>query len=414
MLFKKTCSHKKTYLPWPGAIMSGRNKTKPNGGYTSLNKVTLVRGGKPYFDCLLQMIETAQESIHLQTYIYDDDETGRQVADSLKKAAARNVKVYLLADGYASKVMSRTFINELLKAGIHFRFFNPLFKSRYFYFGRRLHHKVTVTDGRYAIVGGINITNRYNDMPGKKAWLDFSLYLEGEAARELCILCWKTWNNYRPGMGLTPCEQTAIKLPIPPPEAAQVSIRRNDWVRRKNEISSTYINMLRNSRSHVTILCSYFLPGQIIRHQLVAAVKRGVKIKVITAGISDVMLSKYAERYMYSWLLRNNIELYEYQPNILHGKIAVCDEEWLTVGSYNINNISAYASIELNINVRNPQVAADTEHLLQALISEDCIRITPEYHKKNRNVFKQLIHWFSYEFIRLVFYLFTFYFKHRK
>ena len=90
-----------------------------------------------------------------------------------------------------------------------------------------------------------------------------------------------------------------------------------------------------------------------MRRLLTNAAKRGVKIKVITAGPSDIMLAKHAERWMYDWLLRNKIELYEYQPAILHAKVAVCDSEWITIGSYNLNNISAYASIELNLDVHN-------------------------------------------------------------
>ena len=393
--------------------MSSDRKKKKNADYTSFNKVKLVTGGKPYFDRLLQMINSAKESIHLQTYIYDDDETGNEVGEALKAAAKRNVEVYLLADGYASNVMSRSFISGIKEAGIQLRFFNPFFKSKNFYFGRRLHHKVVVIDARYAMVGGINISNHYNDMPGKPAWLDFALYLEGEAAKELCILCWKTWNNFPLKMGLTSCEQMKITHDFSPTEICDVGMRRNDWVRRKNEISATYINMLRNSKSHIIILGSYFLPGQIIRRQLTNATKRGVKIKVITTGVSDIRLAKYAERFMYGWLLRNNIELYEYQPRVLHGKIAVCDSEWMTIGSYNINNISAYASIELNINVRNAVFTRETEQVLLRIIEKDCIQITEEYYAQSKNIIKQFSRWFSYEFIRLMFNLFTFYFKHR-
>lgn len=389
-----------------------KRKRAKSDGYTALNRVELVRGGKPYFDCLLRMIAAARETIHLQTYIYEDDETGRMVADALKEAAARNVKVYLLADGYASKKLPRSFIRELRESGIHFRFFDPLLKSRHFYFGRRLHRKVVVTDAMYALVGGINITDRYNDMPGQPAWLDFGVYMEGEVAHQLCMLCRRSWRNSLVNIHPAPCTPHAA-LNIPAGEKADISMRRNDWVRRRTEISSTYISMLRHARSHITILCSYFLPGRIIRRQLAYAARRGVKIRVITAGISDVMLAKYAERYLYDWLLRNNIELYEYQANVLHGKLAVCDSEWLTIGSYNINDISAYASIELNMNVRKEVLARQTEDILQQIIDTDCIPITPEYLKKTHNLFKKLGRWLSYEFIRVVFFLFTFYFKRK-
>jgi len=381
--------------------------------YTPGYKVRLIRGGKEYFDLLLHLINKATESIHLQTYIYDDDETGYLIADALKAAAKRKVQVYLLADGYASQVMSKKFIEQLRGSGVHFRFFEPIFKSKYFYFGRRMHHKVFVADTKFAVTGGINITNRYNDMPGTPAWLDFALYTEGEIARELCVLCWKTWNSFPSKMGLTPCEEKQLFFDLKEGETNNVRMRRNDWVRRKNEISATYIEMFRNARSHITILCSYFLPGKMIRRLLTNAAKRGVKIKVITAGPSDVMMAKNAERWMYDWLLRNKIELYEYQPTVLHAKVAICDSEWLTIGSYNINNISTYTSIELNVDVRNPDFAKGVEQTLETIIQTKCVAITKEGHIQTKNMFKQFTRWCSYQIIRFIFYLLTFYYKQR-
>ena len=134
--------------------------------YSALNKVQLIRGGKEYFDLLVHLINEATESIHLQTYIYANDETGARIATALKAAAKRKVQVYLLADGYASQTLSQKLISELSEAGVNFRFFEPLLKSKHFYFGRRMHHKIFVADAEFAVVGGINIANRYNEMPG--------------------------------------------------------------------------------------------------------------------------------------------------------------------------------------------------------------------------------------------------------
>lgn len=169
--------------------------------------------------------------------------------------------------------------------------------------------------------------------------------------------------------------------------------------------------MLRHSRSHITILCSYFLPGKVIRRLLTNATKRGIKIKVVTAGPSDVMWAKHAERWLYDWLLRNKIELYEYQTTVLHRKVAVCDSEWLTLGSYNINNISAYASIELNLDVKNAALATEMEKKIEAIIKDECILITPKQHLRTRNILRQFLQWLSYQTIRAIFYLCTFYFK---
>lgn len=391
--------------------MATGKKRKINEDYLANNEVKLIRGGKEYFDILLWMIRKAKDTIHLQTYIFDDDETGITIINALKDAAHRSVQVYLMVDGYASQSISRKNIESIKSSGIHFRFFDPLYKSKYFYFGRRLHHKLMVVDTQYAIVGGINITNRYNDMPGYPAWLDFAAFVEGTIARQLCVLCWKTWKGFPSIMGLTPCEEKEINIQIPPDRSSLVRIRRNDWVRDKTQISASYVEMLGTAKSQIIILSSYFLPGLIIRKSLLKAIRKGVKIKLILAGLSDVKVAKYAERFIYHWLLKNNIEIYEYQGNVLHGKLSVCDSEWLTIGSYNINNISAYASIELNLDINNPSFATEVEETLEDIIKRNCVPVTQSSLKKSTNILKRFIRWVSYESIKLFLYLFTFYFR---
>ena len=107
-----------------------------------------------------------------------------------------------------------------------------------------------------------------------------------------------------------------------------------------------------------------------------------LEIKVIVAGPSDIMLAKHAERRLYDWLLRYNIKLFEYQAAFVYAKVAVCDSEWFTIGSYNIKNISAYASIESNADVHNPDFAAGVEQTLQNIIKQECAALTKEVHIK--------------------------------
>lgn len=397
-------------------------KTKPEGYHLKKrptflpkdfteNKVRLIHGGKEYFGLLKQMIGGAKETIHLQTYIYDDDDTGKEIADELIRAAHRNVKIYLLVDGYASQGLSPSFIEYLKTNGVQFRFFQPIFKSKSFYFGRRLHHKMLVVDGVSAVVGGINISNRYNDTETEPAWLDFALYVQGPVAKELCVLAYKTWKGFPRVMGPTPCETKELDFDLHGQENGYVRMCRNDWVRRKKQITGSYIQLLKKAKKEITILCSYFLPGHEFRNHLIRAAQRGVKIRVIMAGRSDVRIAKQAERFIYTDLLDNNIEIYEYQKTILHGKVTVCDNQWVTVGSYNVNNISAYASIELNLDVYDPTFATVVNAMLQQIAKNDCIQITREWLQKKENFFTRTTEWLSYEAIRLLFYLFTFYFK---
>lgn len=389
-------------------------KQNVSSKYSEKNKIELIRGGTQYFDLITDLIAKANHCIHLQTYIFEDDETGQLVANALKKAAKRNIQIYILVDGYASQNLSQKFMQELMEAGISFRLFEPIFKSSNHYFGRRLHHKIFVVDAKYALVGGINIANHYNDMPSIPAWLDFALFVEGDISKELSELCWETWKGFFPKIQTNPCQQELNLFEIKEEERNLVRIRRNDWVRRKNEISATFFEMFRHANSHIIIFCSYFLPGKKIRKLLKSAAIRGVKVRIMIAGKSDVVLAKYAEKWMYDWLLRNNIELFEYQSSILHAKVAVCDSEWLTIGSYNINNISAFASIELNLDVKNEAFAKMVENNFETIIKNDCVKITEEELKQSKNIFNQFLLWCSYQIFQLAFYLFTFYFKQHK
>lgn len=375
------------------------------------NKVRLIHSGREYFELLKQMISSAKDTIHLQTYIYDNDETGKEIADALIQAAQKGVRVYLLADGYASQSLSTSFIGNLKSNGVHFRFFQPIFKSKSFYFGRRLHHKLMVVDGISAVVGGINISNRYNDTDSEPAWLDFALFAEGPVAKELCVLAYKTWKGFPRVMGLTPCETKNLQYDLHGEENSLVRMCRNDWVRRKKQITGVYIDLLKKAKREVTILSSYFLPGHEFRNHLIRAAQRGVKVKVIMAGRSDVKIAKQAERFIYRGLLDNHIQIYEYQKTILHGKITVCDNKWVTIGSYNVNNISAYASIELNLEVYDPDFASGVNDMLHQIAENDCVQITREWLAKKENIFGKIVKWTSYETIRFLFYLFTFYFK---
>ncbi|MFI5153984.1 MAG: phosphatidylserine/phosphatidylglycerophosphate/cardiolipin synthase family protein [Chitinophagales bacterium] len=393
--------------------MSIAHKGKVSG-YAHNNNVSLVFGGRPYFELLLQLIGEAKESVHLQAYIFDEDETGQMVADALVMAAKRNVQVHLLVDGYASQGISNSFVESLKKGGVNFRFFDPLFKSKYYYFGRRLHHKLAVFDSSRAIVGGINISNNYNDLPGKPAWFDFALHLEGETARELCILCWKTWFGYPKQMDLTPCEEKLIQFDINPSQSSQVRMRRNDWVRRKNEVSGSYLEIFRQASDQVIVISSYFLPGKRFKKNMAAAVRRGARVKLILASRSDVWIAKQAERHIYRWLLKNRIEIYEYQSAILHGKMAICDSKWMTLGSYNLNNISAFASIELNLDVKDEKFVHSVRNMVESIIDQDCIQVSEENFRARSHFLQRLWQDICYETIRLLFYLFTFYFKQKE
>jgi cardiolipin synthase len=391
-------------MAWSGDLLKSK---VPEQEYYQCKHLRLVKSGSEFFDLLENLIGSARHSVHLQTYIFANDETGSRIANALKEAARRNVTVFVLADGYASQGLPDLFIEKLQAAGVHFQYFDPLLKSKYFYFGRRLHHKVVAIDSEYALVGGINISDNYNDTVDAPAWLDWAMYVEGNIAVGLNAVCERRLKIQKTREEpKTPETSDGINY--------QIRIRINDWVRRKREITRSYLSMLRSATSHVTIMSSYFLPGKELRKQMALAAKRGVKIRVVMGSYSDIMLARYAEQYMYRWLLRNNVEIYEYLPKIIHSKLATADGKWLTVGSYNVNNISAYASIELNLDVNDVKFVQLVQDRLNRIIELDCILITEEEYRMRATLWQRFLQRSAYDIFRFTFFIFTFYFKQRE
>ncbi|MCI0750588.1 MAG: cardiolipin synthase ClsB [Flammeovirgaceae bacterium] len=382
--------------------------------FTNRNEVRLVRSGHEFFDLLEQLIGKARHYIHLQTYIFANDETGARIAKALIQAAQKNIRIFLVIDGYASQDLPDSFIRKLTDAGVTFRWFDPLLKSRYFYLGRRLHHKVLVVDGEYGMVGGINISDHYNHTTHATAWLDYAVYVRGEAIAQLQTVCERrtvlSGGLFRKKK-LLPAIDTNN---WPAPAECYVGVRINDWVKRKGEITNAYVRMLNQAESRVIILSPYFIPGSLFMQALLRAARRGVKIQLILAGVSDVMLAKSAERYIYSRLFQKNIEIYEYQKKVLHGKISTCDDQWVTVGSYNINNISSYASIELNLEIQSTEFAKKLSSELSDIIQHDCKLITKDFYNAKVNFIRRIKLRIAYDIFRLLFFVFTFYFRQHR
>ena len=379
--------------------------------FSSQNLARVVKGGEPFFALLTELIETSASSVHLQTYIFSHDATGSKIAEALMAAARRGVSVYLMADGYASRSLPAAFVKKLEDAGVNVRFFEPVFRSEHFYFGRRLHHKVAVFDNKYGLVSGSNIADRYNDLPGQPAWYDMALFVEGDSVLELYDICIKIWERDQTKRNLLRKKLIDLFNYISKKEAVGIRVLQNDWVRRKLEIYFSYQKLFKEARKSITVVCSYFLPGLSLRNRLSKAVKRGVNVKVVLASTSDVALTKYAERYLYNWMFRNGIEIYEYQPTVLHAKFAVVDDEFLNLGSYNINDLSAQASVELNLLVRDADLARQMRTEVDELIQTQCLKVEPSAYAFGLFSFKQLWRFLCYHALRMTLAVGTFYFK---
>lgn len=364
------------------------------------NEAQLIRGGSAYFEAVKKLIQEASTSIQFHTYIFAPDQTGEAVHRAMLEAAHRGVKVQVLLDDYGSQELRKhkIWLAEWKSAGIDYRFFGPFFTGGKFNLGRRLHHKVLIVDHRHALVGGQNIADRYNDLPGQRAWLDFALQVSGPAAPHLAERIHVFWKK----QPLHPTQLYELRSIFKPAGKVPVRIIQNDYLRGVRAISDAYFQAINEAQERVLIVGAYFLPGRKIRKSLQRAISNGAEVKVVLGHHSDVWLAQHASRYLYRWLLRNRIQLFEWTPTVLHGKIAVVDDHWSTVGSYNINYLSAYESIELNFEVWDKKTTSGVAETIQEIIENECDPINAETFRQTRTIANQLKEWFAYRFFRFM------------
>ena len=342
--------------------------------YYPADEITLVHSGDDYFERLAALLDGAGTSIHLQTYIFEDDKTGRFIADALMRAAARGVRVRLLVDGFGSKKLKSAFIRDLQASGVEFRFFEHFISFWSWRFGRTLHHKVAVVDARQALVGGINIADKYRGSATEPAWLDFAVYIRGAACKELFQLCesiflHQYWKITRHRQG------NRRFFPQGDPDGL-LRFRLNDWLRRKTEVYQSYDRGIAAARHSLTVVASYFLPGLSVRRRLTAAVRRGVAVQVLLTGPSDVELSRMAEQYLAWWLLRKGIRVFHWEKSVMHGKAILVDGKWASLGSFNINRLSRTRSLEMNVDVADPAFIRQFSDYLRDLLTLRCTEVT--------------------------------------
>lgn len=380
--------------------------------YLQAEEIKLVHSGKDFFKVLNSIIDRSTKTLHLQTYIFAHDETGTEVIASLVRAAKRGVAVYVLVDAYGSFPFSKEFQKELKDAGVSFRLFSKLFSSENISLWRRLHHKIVVADKTLALVGGINVANKYNALQDEEPWLDYAVLIKGKVCEYLGILCEAMYHKRRRNL----LRNWELKPMIPdlPFASPLVRFRQNDFLRNKQEIHLGYAQAIARAESSIILVASYFLPGRHLRKLLNKAAERGVKIQIILAGKSDVGSARLAQNYLFDFYCRSNIEIIEWQNSILHGKAMLVDDTWATVGSYNLNFLSRYSSIELNIDVIDREFANDFSNHLTKIISENRSTTYAKEDLEKRSLWKRFKMWLAYNFYRLLMLIFVTRRKHKR
>ncbi|HCE42636.1 MAG TPA: hypothetical protein DET40_03715 [Lentisphaeria bacterium] len=371
--------------------MIGRKSKQWLERYVDGNEVTLLHSGDQFFNALEEHMRNAKKLIHLQIYILEPDSTGMHIIKLLKEAAARGVQVYVVLDAFGSQNMHASHMQDMQGSGINIRKFAPMLRGIRISISRRMHHKIFVADGDVAITGGLNISDSYFGM-NMAPWLDYGVQLRGPICAELERTCRERWRR----------QFHRNRLPVEHPKkcgAIRARASRNDWFRNRSQISKTYRDMLSRASKEVLMLSPYFLPGYHLTRLIMRARKRGVRVVLVLPGLSDVPLVKHATEHLYSTFLHRGIEIYEWKETVLHGKIAVMDSSWCTIGSYNPNALSDYLSMEMNIDIDDIDFSARLRREIESRIISHSRKITEDNYRKSNSLYMSIFNRIAYYII---------------
>jgi cardiolipin synthase len=335
----------------------------------------LETGGQALTE-MLAAVTAAQRSVRLEMYMFDSSPVADSFRDALVGACRRGAKVQVLIDAFGSMSLPDGHWEEFRLAGGQIRRFSP---SGFKRFGIRDHRKILVCDDELAFVGGANIAAAYHGDGVATGWRDLGLRIRGPLARELAAASDEMFA--RANLRHNPFSR----------------LRKSAWQRtvtfagdkillagpgRNNTIKLALSRDLKRARQ-VEIICAYFLPPGRILRQMARLARRGIKVQLILPGKSDVFLSRLAAQSFYHRLLRAGVEIYEYQPQILHAKMFLIDD-LVYVGSSNLDSRSLNINYELMLRVAQPGLAAAGREIFSS-IKDHSRRVEIGHWRRSRN-----------------------------
>ena len=368
-----------------------------SSSWKSGHRLRLLENGEEFFPRVFEAIRAARREVLLETFILFDDKVGRELREALIDAARRGVRVAVTVDGYGSPDLSKEFVEGMTVAGVRFQMFDPkpkLMGMRTNLF-RRMHRKLVVVDERSAFVGGINFSIEHLWEFGPAAKQDYAVEVEGPVVQDMHRFVLEQ-------MGLEPLAPRRLRLVQGTAAQGDLGGALVRFVTRDNQdhrtdIEQQYLSALRSARRQIVIANAYFFPGYRLLREIRRAARRGVDVRLVLQGEPDMAIAQMAGRVLYDFLLRDGVRVYEYCERPLHGKVAVVDDEWATVGSSNLDPLSLSLNLEANVVVRDPYFAHQLRAKLASLIHKHCREMGPEHRPRPR--------WWQMSFGLLIFHV---------
>lgn len=338
---------------------------------TSNNQVKLLLNGENKFPELIKALKAAKDHIHLEYYIFDDDEIGRLIEAILIQKVKEGLDVRFIYDDYGSRAIRKTMVPRMRAHGIQAF---PFFKVRFITLANRLnyrnHRKIIVIDGQTAFIGGINVSDKYiNNInhPEKLFWRDTHLRIDGPGVQYLQYLFLCDW-NFCAKKGLEPNDTffpSKDNIPILGNKIVQIAASGPDSP--SPTILYTILQAINLASEEILITSPYFIPNESLMNALCISSMGGVHIKLLVPFESDSTFIDYAVRSYYSLLLNAGIEIYQYTKGFVHAKTLVCDAQITMVGTANMDIRSFDLNFEVNAIVYDQEISTE----LRSIFYED-------------------------------------------
>ncbi|HEX2644878.1 MAG TPA: phospholipase D-like domain-containing protein [Thermoanaerobaculia bacterium] len=327
------------------------------------NRVETFFQGRHAFASMRDAVARASREILLESYIFKDDALGRGTLEALAAASDRGVDVKVIADALGSSETRSEFWQEMRARGIEVHLFHPMF-THFWYQPFRDHRKILVIDREVGFTGGMNIGEEYGSRharPGE-TWRDSHVKVVGPAAWEMAVVFQESWLR----AGGEPFEIEPLDASRAEAPGARILTLDSRYRRGQAESASALAAITAAAKERVWITNAYFAPGHAAVRILGAAAKRGVDVRLLLPGKTDVPVARHAGHGFYTSLLRRGVRIFEYQPSILHAKTLVADSYVSVVGSTNLDFRSFLFNSECNLVMLCPQTAGKLEEAFLA------------------------------------------------
>ncbi|MBP6020122.1 MAG: PLDc N-terminal domain-containing protein [Burkholderiaceae bacterium] len=355
------------------------------------NHIQILSGGDQTYPAMIAAIDSAQKSVALQTYIFDNDVEGRKIVDALVRAHERGVRVRVLIDAIGAKYSRTPIIRLLRKHGVPSALFmtNPLGVLRMPYANLRSHRKILVVDGTVAFTGGMNIRAGFVAAQAKEHLSsDTHFRVEGPVVLQLISVFANDW-QFTTGEELpygTWCSDT-WKAPTPHVPIRCIRSGPDRYMACTHQI---LLGAFAVAQQHIRIQSPYFLPDQVLLGALNTAARRGLQVDIIIPGRNNLRLINYAMTAQLDQVIASGCRVWRARGNFNHSKLITIDGNWSYVGSSNLDPRSLRLNFELDMEVYSPDTALQIEALIDTEIEDadmvtlESLRATP-FRKRLRN-----------------------------